>query len=113
VIGAESLPNTAEFSYHHRVLYRVVLGAAGATTSDVHLLYEAVAPVAYYGTTETSVERRWRRKLLCDLRDAGFLTERETPRGGVWLPAEDLVGDVQDQSTDGATIPERHNTWNY
>lgn len=99
MIDAEPLPerpghavDADEWSFHHRLLYRLVLGAAGTTTADLQLLYDAVAPVAYRGTTASpSSSRRWRRKILNDLRDAGVIEAHETPRGWVWAPTEDVV----------------------
>lgn len=96
MIDAEPLPDRGldggAWSFHHRVLYRLVLGAAGSPTAELQLLYDAVAPVAYRGTTASpSSSRRYRRKLLNDLRDAGVVEAHETPRGWVWTPAEDVV----------------------
>ncbi|QLC35750.1 hypothetical protein EFA46_015950 (plasmid) [Halarchaeum sp. CBA1220] len=81
------------YTHHHRVLYRLVLGAAGTTTSDLHILYDAVAPLVYHGVTKTPVKRRYRRKLLTDLREAGFVEASDTPRGRIWMPAEDTLSD--------------------
>lgn len=99
MISADSLPDRPpssvdadEWSHHHCVLYRLVLGAAGATTADLQLLYDAVAPVAYRGTTSSpSRSRRWRRKILNDLREAGMIDAHETPRGWVWTPTEAVL----------------------
>jgi len=84
--------DVAEWSFHHRLLYRLVLGAPGSHTADLQRLYDAVAPVAYQGVTATaSSSRRWRRKLLADLRDAGVVVAHETSRGHLWVPASDTV----------------------
>jgi hypothetical protein len=85
-----------EWSFHHRVFYRLVVGAAGGTTRELSLLYDALAPLLYQGVMEDPVSsRRWRRTLLDELRAAGMITAAETPRGHVWLPAE-TVDDVED-----------------
>lgn len=77
------------WTLHHRFLYRIVLGAAGATSEEINLLYNAIAPVVYYGTTETqSDSRRWRHKLLKDLEAGGYVSGHQTPRGWVWIPTE-------------------------
>lgn len=103
MIDADPLPerpgpdvDAEEWSLHHRLLYRLVLGAAGSTTADLQLLYDAVAPIAYRGTTiSPSGSRRWRRKILNDLRDAEVIDARHTPRGWVWMPVEDVVDDAE------------------
>ena len=83
-----------EWSLHHRLFYRLVVGAPGSRTADLQLLYDAVAPVAYRGTTVSKCDsRRWRRKLLNDLQDAGVVTSDETPRGWIWRPTADAVDD--------------------
>jgi hypothetical protein len=99
VIDADPLPDRPgadvdadEWSLHHRLLYRLVLGAAGSTTADLQLLYDAVAPVAYRGTTASPLtSRRWRRKVLNDLRDAGVVEATRTTRGWVWTPTDDAL----------------------
>lgn len=99
MIDADPLPDrpgasvdAEEWSFHHRLLYRLVLGSAGATTSDLQLLYDAVASVAYRGTTASpSSSRRWRRKILNDLRDAGVIDAHRTSRGWVWTPTESVL----------------------
>lgn len=84
-----------EWSIHHRVFYRLVLGAPGARTGDLQLLYDALAPVVYRGTTTSKCDsRRWRRKLLNDLKDAEVVTSAETPRGWIWRPTADALGEA-------------------
>jgi hypothetical protein len=84
--------DVAEWSFHHRLLYRLVLGVPGSHTADLQRLYDAVAPVTYRGVEETpSSSRRWRRKLLGDLRDAGVVVAHETRQGLLWVPAADAV----------------------
>jgi len=81
-----------EWSIHHRVFYRLVLGAPGSRTADLQLLYDALAPVVYRGTTASKCDsRRWRRKLLNDLQDAGVVVSAETPRGWIWRPTADAL----------------------
>jgi len=105
VIDATPLPDRPgpgvdadEWALHHRLLYRLVLGAPGSTTEELQRLYGAVAPVAYRGTMTAPVDsRRWRRKLLYDLRDAGVIDAIETPKDWVWVPAADVLeGDDTD-----------------
>lgn len=106
MIDADPLPDCPgpavdldEWSAHHRLLYRLVLGAPGSTTAEVQLLYDAVA---YRGlTTSTASSRRWRRKVLGDLLDAGVLETHETTGGWVWTPSEDVV----DEAVRGAAVP--------
>jgi hypothetical protein len=81
-----------EWTLHHRLFYRLVAGAPGIRTADLQLLYDVVAPVAYEGTTASPTSsRRWRRKLLGDLQDAGVIDAHPTPRGWVWPPTEAVV----------------------
>lgn len=81
-----------EWSLHHRLFYRLIVGAPGSRTGDLQLLYDAVAPVAYRGTMTSKCDsRRWRRKLLNDLEDAGVVTSTRTPRGWLWQPTVDAV----------------------
>lgn len=81
--------DTEEWTDHHRLFYRLVLGTTGARSDDLQLLYDAVAPLAFKGTTDTPhSSRRWRRKLLNDLADAEVISAHETPRGLVWVPAD-------------------------
>jgi len=83
-----------EWTLHHRLFYRLVVGAPGSRSADLQLLYDAVAPVAYRGTMASKCDsRRWRRKLLGDLEDAGVVTSAETPRGWLWWPTADAVDD--------------------
>lgn len=85
---APSGADTEHWTFHHRLLYRLVAGAAGARTEDLQLLYDAVAPLAYRGTTtEPCDSRRYRRKLLTELAEAGVIGVHDTPRGRVWVPA--------------------------
>jgi hypothetical protein len=101
MIDADPLPerpgpdvDADEWSLHHRMLYRLVLGAAGASTAELQLCYEALAPVVYRGTVASAcVSRRWRRELLADLRDEGVITSHPTPRGWIWTPAASVVDD--------------------
>jgi len=63
---------------------------------------DAVAPVAYRGlTTSPASSRRWRRKVLRDLLDAGVLETHETTGGWVWTPSADVV----DEAARGAAVP--------
>lgn len=73
-------------SVHHEVLHRLVAGAAGSTTAEIQLLYDAVAPIAYRGTTDSPVQRRRRREVLRELTDESLVTSHDTPRGRVWVP---------------------------
>lgn len=74
-------------SFHHEVLHRLVAGAAGITTADLQLLYDATAPIIYHGSLEQPLEgRRYRRSILTELREAGRISSAETPRGRVWTP---------------------------
>ena len=75
-------------SVHGDVLHRLVAACAGATTAELQLCYDALAPVCYRGTTSTPVGRRPRREHLSDLVDANLVEFRDTPRGRVWLPVE-------------------------
>jgi len=69
MIDADPLPerpgptvDAEEWSLHHRMLYRLVLGAAGASTAELQLCYEALAPVVYRGRVASACgSRRWRR----------------------------------------------------
>lgn len=116
MIDAASLPDRPgravdvdDWSFHHRVLYRLVLGASGSRTVDLQLLYEALAPVLYRGVVDSPCEsRRWRRELLGHLRDAGVVAWHPTPRGWVWTPAADVLeGDLPGQAkTPCANEPE-------
>lgn len=73
-------------SVHHEVLHRLVAGAAGSTTAELNELYEAVAPVAYNGTTKTAIQsRRYRRQVLSDLEAEDCVSAHDTPRGRVWV----------------------------
>jgi len=109
VIDADPLPDRPgpavdadEWAFHHHLLYRLVLGAPGSTTEDLQRAYDAVAPIAYRGTTGSPCSsRRYRRKLLNDLRDAGVVEAHETPGGWVWTPSEDVV----DEAARGAAVP--------
>jgi len=101
MIDADPLPDrpgagvdAEEWSFHHRVLYRLVLGTAGASTAAIQLCYEAIAPVAYRGTTATPVKRRYRRQLLCELRDAGVIASHPSLRGQVWTPTAAVVDEA-------------------
>jgi hypothetical protein len=86
---AASTTDAGEWTYHHRVLYRLVVGTVSSHTAELQRLYEAIAPLAYQGAAETPVERRWRRKLLEDLRTAGVLEARKTPHGWLWIAASE------------------------
>jgi len=109
MIDADPLPDRPgpavdldEWSAHHRLLYHLVLGAPGSTTAELQLLYDAVAPVAYRGLTASPASsRRWRRKVLGDLLDAGVLETHETTGGWVWTPSADVV----DEAVRGAAVP--------
>ena len=75
-------------SLHAEFLHRLVVATPGSTTADLQLLYDAVAPLVYYGTAESPTCRRWRREQLRDLDAAGVITSADTPRGRVWVPVE-------------------------
>ena len=44
--------DTDEWSYHHRVFYRLVAGAAGRTAADLQQLYTTLAPAVYHSSLE-------------------------------------------------------------
>lgn len=73
-------------SLHAEVLHRLVAGAPGSSTAEIQLLYDAVAPLVYRGTTESPVRRRWRREKLAHLAEEGVVASHDTPRGRVWVP---------------------------
>lgn len=90
-----------ERSLHHRLFHRLVSVAPGSTTAELQLMYEGLAPLVYRGTTWSSVQRRWRRKVLSDLSDSGAVDHRDTPRGRVWFPVTLPDGlDVRRAATD-------------
>lgn len=91
----------SEHSLHHRLFHRLVSAAPGSTTLELQLMYEGLAPLVYRGTTWSSVQRRWRRKVLSDLNDSGAVDHRNTPRGRVWFPVTLPDGfDVRQNSAD-------------
>lgn len=71
---------------HAVVLHRLIAGAPGSTTAEIQLLYDAVAPIAYRGTTTTPIARRARREKLSALVEADRVAAHDTPRGRVWVP---------------------------
>lgn len=99
MIDAKPLPDRPsgavdadEWTLHHRVFYRLVLGAPGISTEDLQLLYESIGPVAYKNNLKTPIKSKWhRRKVLNELRDAGLVDYHPTQRGRLWAPDEDVV----------------------
>lgn len=77
---------TADRDVHATVLHRLIAGAPGGTTAEIQLLYDAVAPIAYRGTTVTPIARRARREKLAALAEADRVAAHDTPRGRVWAP---------------------------
>lgn len=82
----ESGVEADDWSHHHRVLYRLVLGAPGSTTAELQTLYESIAPLLYRGETTVPACRRWRRSILSDLTDDGVVSSHDTPSGRIWVP---------------------------
>jgi hypothetical protein len=79
-----------EWTTHHRLLTAIVQGQPGVTSETVHDLYEALAPLVYYGTTEESVSESWRHDLLAELEEAGVVISHDQTEGRVgrvWVPA--------------------------
>lgn len=83
------------FTYHHRLLYRLVRDAGTIPAAELHARYDDVAPDAYRGHTATPIGRRARRNKLADLRDAGLLNaEGEGPAREYWVT--ETVADATD-----------------
>lgn len=81
-----------EFTLHHKVCYRIIAGAQSILTSDLNNLYEAVAPVAYKGSTKTPISsRKYRRDILYDLKDADAIVGFRTANGIMWAPTEEVI----------------------
>lgn len=76
------------WSLHHRLLYRLVLGAPGSTTEELNYLYDAVAPLVYHGTTLEAIAPRTRWERRNALVDADLVDSYDTPSGRVWVPLQ-------------------------
>jgi hypothetical protein len=76
----------ASSSLHHQLLHRLVAVAPGATSAELQLMYEGLAPLAYRGTTSSPVQRRRRREVLSELVEGGVVEFHDTSRGRVWVP---------------------------
>ena len=84
----ETTPAASADSFHADVLEALIRGIPGCSTAEVCDLYDAVAPLVYRGTTQSPVERRWRREVLDSLQEDGRLESYETPNGRLWIPQE-------------------------
>jgi hypothetical protein len=84
--------------FHRRVLRTLVDGAPGSSTTEIHALYDAVAPLVYEGALASPVASHChRRNLLDSLEDEGVVAgfDRPRARGRTWVPVSDP------RSTDG------------
>ena len=75
--------------FHRRVLRTLVDGAPGSSTTEIHALYEAVAPLVYEGALASPVASHChRRNLLDSLEEEGLVAgfDRPRARGRTWVP---------------------------
>jgi hypothetical protein len=77
--------------YHKRVFRALVEGAPGSSTTELHALYDAIAPLVYEGRLATPVSsRRYRRDFLDELRMEDVVAAFDVPgdQARVWIPIE-------------------------
>ena len=107
--NAGGLQRDEQRSTHAALLHRLVAAGGGSTTSELHLLYDAVAPMVYRGTTSTPDKRRRRRDVLAALVDEGCVEYHDTPRGRVWVPVAMPEGvSVRHTATEARAAQEGH-----
>jgi hypothetical protein len=78
--------------FHRRVLRTLVDGAPGSSTTEIHALYDAVAPLVYEGALASPVASHChRRNLLDSLEEEGLVAgfDRPRARGRTWVPVSD------------------------
>ena len=88
--------------FHKRALKAIVEGAPASTTSEIHAMYDALAPLIYRGTLYEPVRaRHYHRALLDELeqRDGEIVAfDFGRPEGRMWLPIDesgDPEGDTE------------------